>query len=95
MFDEETNETCRFLILQNPNASLPIKYAALMRNFDSLSADEVDDLVDDITDEVEQEETRLKKQQVMFGVIERDQQYYASLIEQTSQAIQAALQETE
>ena len=39
MFNEEMNEVCRFLIVQNPNANLPAKYATLMREFDALSAD--------------------------------------------------------
>ena len=59
-----------------------------------MTPDEFDNLVEDIVDEIEQEEVRLKKQEVMFGVIERDQEYYASLIEKTNTQIQAALKET-
>ena len=88
------DEICRFLVLQQPNSNLPLKYAALMRKFDSVTPDEFDDLVEDIVDEIEQEEVKLKKQEVMFGVIERDQEYYASLIEKTNTQIQAALKET-
>ena len=43
-----------------------------MRKFDSVTADQFDDLVEEIVDEVEQEEVRMKKQDVMFGMIERD-----------------------
>ena len=48
--------------------------------------------MDEIVDEIEQEELRLKKQDVMFAVIEQDQAYYASLIEKTNEQIRGALE---
>ena len=81
----------RFLVVQNPNISLPTKYAALMHKFDGLTADQIDAIVDDLVDEIELEEIRLKKQEIMFGVIEQDQAYYQSLIETTNEQIHSAL----
>ena len=62
-----------------------------MRNFDELNPDQVDDEIDQIIDEIEQEEMRLKKQEVMFKVIEQDQAYYQSLIQKTNTQISQAL----
>ena len=58
------------MVVQNANGQLPTKYATLMHRFDSLTADQVEALVDEIIDEIELEEIRLKKQDVMFGVID-------------------------
>ena len=81
----------RFLVVQNPNVSLPVKYSQLMAKFDTHTADDFDAIVDDLVDEIELEEIRLKKQEVMFGVIEQDQAYYQSLIESTNEQINSAL----
>ena len=82
----------RFLVVQNANATLPTKYAALMRGFNDVGSDEFDDMVDEIVDEIEQEEIRLKKQEVMFKVIaEQDQAYYRTLIEKTDEQIAEAM----
>ena len=81
----DRDEVCRFLEVQNANATLPQKYAAMMQNFNKLTPDEYDELTDEIIEQIEQEELRLKKQEVMFNVIENDQAYYQSLISTTDE----------
>ena len=63
-----------------------------MRQFDTLTPDEFDDALDKVIEEVENEELRLKKQETMFDVMERDQAYYESLIRKTDGQIREALQ---
>ena len=48
----------RFIVVQNPNVSLPTKYAQLIQKFDVLTSDDFDALVDDLIDEIELEEIR-------------------------------------
>ena len=76
-------ETLRYRVISKAS-TLTSQYAQLMAQFDKYTPEQFDARVEEIIDEIEQQEIRLKKQQIMFNVTERDQAYYEDLIGETN-----------
>ena len=76
-------ETLRYRVV-NKASTLTSQFANLMAKFDQLTPDQFEDMAEDLLDEIENQEIRLKKQQIIFNATEKDQSYYGDMIGNTN-----------
>ena len=82
-------ETLRYRVV-NKASTLTSQFANLMSKFDQLNPDQFEDKVEDLIDEIENQEIRLKKQQIIFNATEKDHAYYNGMIDSTNDEIDNA-----